>query len=224
MNKNTIVIILSVIILGLGTFIVFDKVLENKSESNIQENNQLETNKDQVQSYDYAKITEEVNDKLLSFITYRASSKNNTDALDTADFRLDLINSLFMNDNKMNMYNDGVMQSFPYVSYDDYKNLYLEVYGNNYSFEEDLSNASKTVANQNNQYIPSGNISWNGTWGGASKYNLTAENIIYDESSKYYTLTGKYIVEDNSETGTFQIVYNKENISNYLKSIIITQN
>lgn len=129
-----------------------------------------------------------------------------------------------MNDNKMNMYNDGVMQSFPYVSYDDYKNLYLEVYGNNYSFEEDLSNASKTVANQNNQYIPSGNISWNGTCGGASKYNLTAESITYNKSSKNYTLTGKYAVEDNSETGTFKIVYNKENRSNHLKSIIITQN
>lgn len=75
MNKNIIIIILSVIILGLGTFIVFDKIIENKLESNVQENNQSETNKGQVQNYDYAKITEEVNNTLLFFITYRAVNK-----------------------------------------------------------------------------------------------------------------------------------------------------
>lgn len=211
-----IITILVMIIIGLIAFIILDKPEEEINEPNIEENNK--ENEEQLENYDYSKITEELNNNLQYFMTYKLSTYK---SLNTSDSRLSLINSLLGKSDKVMTYDKGTVQPFPYVSYDEYKKLYLEVYGNNYSFESDLSSASDAVVSTNNKYLGTGYISWNNTGSALGNYILTAENINYDETTKIYVLSGKYTVENSNESATFEITYNKLNGVNYLKNITI---
>ena len=211
-----IITILVMIIIGLIAFIILDKPEEEINEPNIEENNK--ENEEQLENYDYSKITEELNNNLQDFMTYKLSTYK---SLNTSDSRLSLINSLLGKSDKVMTYDKGTVQPFPYVSYDEYKKLYLEVYGNNYSFENDLSSASDAVVSTNNKYLGTGYISWNNTGSALGNYILTAENINYDETTKIYVLSGKYTVENSNESATFEITYNKLNSVNYLKNITI---
>ena len=227
MKKNVVIIVLVCITLCLGVYLICDKILDkqNNIDENKQESENLPTEeKQEIQNYNYTEISNELNKHLSEFVAYRYDNRNGVDLLSIGDIRLELINFLLMKSNVTQTYNDGVVQSFPYVSYETYKSKYYEVYGGNYSLDTDLSSANPRVAHHD--YVGENNIAWNGTWGVSGyKYSLTAQNITYDSENNLYVLSGLFEVK-NAESvydhsGTFVIKYTKANNIKTLKSIIL---
>lgn len=128
-----------------------------------------------------------------------------------------------MQNNLTSTHNDGVMQPFPYVSYDMYKSKYIELFGNDSNLSTDLKNVNSAIANDCSGTSLSGNnICWNGT--GASPYTieLFSENISSVENNNY-KLTGIYEKYNDRyvivESWSFEIEYVKNETTKYLTSI-----
>lgn len=232
-NVGTIIIIvvLVLVVLGLCGYIAYDKgIIFNNNETEEtntvnekdEEENKVPEEIEETENYDYVEISAQLSENLSDFLV-RYAYNNGVDLLSLTDLRLGLVNLLL---DDVQVYNNGTVQPFPYVSYDKYSAKYKELYGDNYSLETDLANVSSVaIADRNNEYVGENNISWNNTGVSGSTYALRAQNISYDSGAKLYTLSGTYAKTDfdgSVSNGTFTIKYTKSNNVKNLKSIVLT--
>ena len=215
-----IIILLVVALLGTVLYIVYYKGLIFSNETEIEEQEQQE------EKYDYTEISDTLNEKIATFIAYRGND-DGIDILSTPSKRLELIDYLIMGTNECLIYDNGVMQAYAYTSKEVYKNKYYEVYGDNYSLDNDLKNVNSGVADANDNNLGENYISWNNTWGtSGTKYKLIAQNITVE--NEVYSLTGAYIKNnyDNvlESDGTFEITYTKKDNVKNIESIILRKN
>lgn len=218
-NGLLIVIIILLVVALLGT-VLYDKGLIFSNETEIEDQEQQE------EKYDYTEISNTLNGKIATFIAYRGN-EDGIDILSTPDKRLALIDYLIMGTKECLIYDNGVMQAYAYTSKEVYKNKYYEVYGDNYSLDNDLKNVNSGVANANDNNLGENYISWNNTWGTiGNTYMLIAQNIIVE--NEVYSLTGTYIKTniDNvlESDGTFEIKYTKKDNVKNIESIILRKN
>lgn len=221
-NKGLIitVILLIMVILGLVGFIIYDNSANNTNRTDVEENDK--TNDIE---YNYSEIDKLLNENLSNYINFRVST-DGTNALNTSDGRLELVNSILMELELSNWYDDGQLQSFPYVKYDTYKEKYNELFGNSNNLEQDLKKVSGPVANDCSDIssLSGNNICWNGTWGTTdNNIKLKSEKILKIAGNSY-KVTGTYVNEFNNENGVFEIEYFKTSNTKYLTSIKLTKN
>lgn len=114
-------------------------------------------------------------------------------------------------------------QGVAYVDYDVFKNKYIEVYGDNFNFDQDLSNyKSKNLCNNYPSIAGQNKICWMANLGvvGPRSYYIEKESPSSD--NKFYYIEGKYqkVYPNNDfENGVFKIEYTLNNNNSYLYSI-----
>lgn len=213
--------VLVMLVLGMGAFIIYDKVINKTNEPNSEENNKVDNNdSNDITEYDYADINKTLNNNLSNFINFRGKT-DGVNLLANAEGRLEILNAYLMQNNLTSKYDDGIMQPFPYVSYDVYKTKYVELFGNGYNLDTDLKNVSGPVANDCDDVdsLSGKNICWNGTWGDTLNDIVLNSTKVSNISDNNYSIIGNYVNNGNSETGTFEIQYVKTTNAKYLTSI-----
>jgi len=124
-----------------------------------------------------------------------------------------------------NWYNDNVMQTIPYVSYDIYKEKYNELFGNLSNLEQDLKTVSSDIANNcNNISLSGNNICWNGTWGATVNDIVLKSKDVSKIDNDSYKITGTYVNNFNNENGIFEVQYIKTKNDKYLTSLKLIKN
>ena len=117
----------------------------------------------------------------------------------------------------------------PYVSYETYAKRYYSVYGNLYSFEDDLNDENATFVANNECSIVNSQLNNDNNyicWVSSSIPNRKVDLILDDrkQAGNKYILTGTYNIHVNSqlsEEGTFEIQYLVETTDAYLESIVL---
>ncbi len=225
-NSNTglvvLVTVLVMLVLGMGAFIVYDKVINKTNEPSTEENNK---NDSDVVEYDYANIDKTLNKNLSNFINFRGTT-DGVNLLSDAARRLELLDAYLMQNNLYSTHDDGIMQPFSYVSYDTYKAKYTELFGNSYSLDDDLRKENGPIANECNgvNSLSGKNICWNSTWGETPTDIVLSSTKVSKISDNNYSIIGNYVNRENSETGTFEINYVKDANTKYLTSIKLSKN
>lgn len=216
-TKNTVIIvlvtILIILVLALTGYIVYDKVIKKNS---------TEDTEYKIDNVNLENVTKKLNDNLSTFISYNYEKGKNI--LATADTRLLLVD--YMLNGAASTFDDGMTQPFSYVSYSKYEEKYKDIYGSLDNFTSDLSLTKDTIANTEDELIPSNNISWNNTFGDvACNYNLKATGIVKDTVKDSYIINGSYTTScvdgENSESGTFAIKYFVKDSNKHLISIVL---
>lgn len=239
-SKNHIIIevILLVIILGLGGYIAYSKIVstENKNttlDQKQEENLKQEENTKEESVYvptNMEKVSQELNNYLNTYLTYNSNNLNKNMLLDATD-KLELINIRFERTRTATYtnYSDG-RQDFAYVSLDAYKAKYKEFYGNLDNFEAEMKNAlAVSPANELDSTMSKDLVAWNNARGGTA-YTVTgiqANNVVYNETNKQYTITGVVNYESsdvtpNSIAHNFEIIYANNQEQNYLISLMLS--
>ena len=232
-----IIVILTIALIGTSGYLLYDKILANQeSNDKKSQNNQVEKDdvKENIQTikFEQATVDEQLNKYLTPFLNYRVvgiPNHFNQDLFTDANLRGEFINSIFMHEKACTWFDNGIMETFPYVKKDEYINMYLEVYGKADLFEYDLANGNVFWTSDNyEQYLGSKDyILWNGTWGAsATQFTLHADKIIYQEEEKKYTMSGNYqmtnISDSTSKNGTFTLIYVKDEYEqNHIQSLTI---
>ena len=208
------IIILILVILGLVGFIAYDKGLifsnNNKKQETVEIDNELD-------DIDYEEISEE-----LEKYFYINNELDVYNSLSTdASKRIRFVQSFITKFDEYEKRED-LSQNNPYVKKEYFISKYKEVYGNNYSFEEDLKKdkGRSTLEEYNNDYY-----SWNGTIGvtGVKEQKIIAEELTKEDDD--YVLTG-YVettnVDEKQNKYSFKLIYTKKGENKYLKDIIVS--
>ena len=206
--------ILLTLVIGMGAFIVYDKVLSNDSNQVENENNSVNNN------YNYSEIDKLLNENLSNYINFRVTT-DGINSLNTSEGRLELVNSILMELELCNWYDGEEIQSFPYVKYNIYKEKYKELFGSSNDLEQDLKKVNSFIANTctNISSLSDNNICWNGTWGATNNDIVLKSKKVSEINDNNYKITGNYNNKFNNEIGIFEIEYVKTSSDKYLTSI-----
>lgn len=175
---------------------------------------------------DMKEVSEKLNEDMGKFLLYKYDSLKDSgiDLLASPAKRLDLVKLVLEQENKAEE-NTGKVK-FLYVKEEDFKEKYVEIFGGDEQYEDDLKNAY-TVKNTVEQELGEGYIGWNPNWGTiAIERELNADSVEYDDTNELYTITGTYkdsSLGSETATGTFTITYGEKDGSNYIVSVILTE-
>ena len=237
-----IIILLLVGILGVGGFYVYKNYIEkdNKNTGNtepmettdVKENNTgsestkvTDVEEDNISSNSSSINLDEINIRINEYDEFLAKTfwRNKGENLISGELKFNLINLTVPNSKT---YDNGTVQSFPYVTYDEYKTQYEKLYGDSSKMDQEIKDLNKKdTVNAENQYLGKGYISWNGTWSPVPyrNFKLTAKKA--KNKTNGYIVYGTYICDETGEekqpSGDFKIEYSKQNDKDVLVSIII---
>lgn len=229
--KNVLIIVLSIIVLCLGGYLVYDKIILNDNNGEVVDNNEnnssegnddVDNNNNEESNYDYKMIDSLLNEYLGGYIN--RVDVDGSNVIGTSEGRLTLLDLILTQLKLCTWHDDGTIQAFPYVTYDTYRNKYIEVFGNYANLASDLENVSSSIANDcSYSSLSANNICWNGNWGvTGDKRELTSAKVL-NSGNDSYKIIGTYARYDYEktviETGTFEIEYVKNSNSKYLTSI-----
>ena len=194
--------------------------LNNSSEEKSDSEDSDEINEQNVQQDEYIDedyVCPEGLELLVDFIGYRGVFGPDN-MLDNEDIRIQYIQFLLMNENKVT-WTSGDYQSFPYIKEEDFKNKYNETFDTTaYNYDNDKDNINFFDCNDYDETKNKNYKCWNGTQGVyGNKIYLYAKDIKDD------VIKGEYKRSSN-ESGAFEIKYTINNNKKYLKSIIMTSN
>ena len=222
-----LIALLVLIILGLTGFVVHDKVLKkDKIESNITDiSSNEETKCGELVKNTGFEIQYFDDDKIANFVMDNFEYKNKNLIADT-NKRLDLLNSYLYNKD-VKIMDDGIIQKTPYVFEEDYKEMYAVIYGDNYNYEQDVSNADGVVYDKCGDFDElkgKGYVCWNGTR--SSGYDIVSHNMDKmtfnnNEVQIEGTVTYHPIDSYNRKEVNFEINYKIKDNKAYLYSIIV---
>lgn len=227
-NKGLVVavVILTILVLGLGGYIVYDKFMINeKDTSKENETTQNEATQDEeLTNINYTEINNQLN-KYFGGVAY-------VPILDVNDLSTDarsriLFTTLVIEKDEESKETDDDAQTLNYVTKAFFKEKYQSIYGTKYSFEEDYKNLGDTaVLFEDSKRLENDTYGWNNTRGIAPiAGTLEATNLVKENDK--YILSGKFIFTDRSgektetKEGTFKIIYTKENDNRYLEDVIL---
>lgn len=239
-NKGIVValVIAIFIILGLGGYIVYDKVL-NKED--IQNNN--DKKEEELNNLNYSQINETLERYIFDYV---AKCDDMPDFENNVESRLEFTTWVFFRDGDILESGDDYTfgQDFVYVSKKDFEAKYNKIFGDQYNCIEDLaieekrcstdSEAERVCVNAGysipeiNDYLKSDDyISWFTTYGtGWPQYTINATKVVKSEND--YIISGNYELYNPDETekleeGTFSVVYAKKGNDPYLKSVSLNE-
>ena len=226
-----IIIILAICLAFAGGFIIYDKFIKEDTAV-------VEDNDEKVSENNKVEITTEIDTKVTNLTSLEGylvgKTVRNTNIFGDAYTRLDYVTYTIQTVENSCKWTSGTLsQAVPYVAFDDYKQKYSNIYGNQYSFYDDMKQENiSTVAdtdcgNMDQELNDDGSyVCWMGTRGISGitlSLNLTDKKF----ESNIYTLTGTYNLNDgdeNLEKGTFEIKYVIEDGNAYLDSLIMYSN
>lgn len=168
-------------------------------------------------------LSTKINMELGHFLLYKYNPliDSGLDLLSDSRKRLDLVNSILEKSGNVS-WNEGAIY-FPYVSENDYRNKYIEIYGSDANYDIDMQayNEKEIVDNA----LGVGFVGWNALWGDATiERTLEAHFVDYDRTLNIYTISGVY--KDTQagvevSNGTFLINYSSNNTGYYLINITL---
>ncbi len=225
-NKGLVaaVVILTILVLALGGYIVYDKFMTNEKETSSEKTNETtkETEDTELINVDYTEINKQLN-KYFGGENY-VPILNAINLSNDADKRILFTTLVIEIDQEYKETNDEA-QAISYVTKVFFKEKYQAIYGTKYSFEEDYKNLKDSaVLFEDSKRLGNDSYGWNNTRGiGPISGTLEATNLVKENDR--YILSGKFIFKDNDQEKTkeetFKIIYTKENNNRYLEDIVL---
>lgn len=221
------VVILTILVLGLGGYIVYDKFMEDKKDANNEKENEIrkETEDEELKNVNYAEVNKQLN-KYFGGSAY-IPIMDIEDLATSADKRILFTTFVIGEDQEYKETEDDYPQSIFYVTKVFFKEKYQSIYGTNYSFDEDYKNLEEhAILFEDIKRLGNDSYGWNSSYGiNPATGTLEATNL--EKENDKYILSGKFILEDRSSEKTetkeesFKIIYTKENENRYLVDITL---
>lgn len=201
MKKNIIIIVLSVLVLGLSCFIVYDKLISKKSSDESVKIDKLEKIEKKDSAY-FDEYLSEFNNCSGINVTRNTSNFND---LDIYYFVTNYYNKKALKDNDLDNYTYS-------VSMTEVNNLIYQYFNKkgefNYSVQNDSNNLLKdicTVSKDNSNYI----FSWKGV--GCAQIEYANPAVKYDGANVTVSYDIYDLLHEKTGEAIFHLKYNKGN-------------
>lgn len=217
-----IILGLSICLIGVFGFIVYDKIIK---ESKVEEN-QIENK---------VNITAEMDIRMSNFDMIenivRLSESKEGNLFADSNMRIEYLHYVIQKNKLNGTAGLDYSQGFAYVSREIYENKYYELFGDLYNLNSDLStmNSNKIIECSQFSDLPVGNyMCWNPVYKLSDvEYDFELTNKVLDNNT--YILSGVYTMfqfntDVMKENGTFEVKYVIKDDSFALSSVVLKKN